>query len=113
MATDFLHVRVDPIKKREAEKILNALGLTLTTGVNLCINSIIRAKGLPFDVKLSREDVLGSNAFQMETAFQKAVAEAVATDRANGYPIALYDAERKCPYLEYPDGKREYDESNT
>jgi addiction module RelB/DinJ family antitoxin len=112
MATDFLHVRVDPIKKREAEKILNSFGLTLTTGVNLCLNSIIRVKGLPFDVKLSREDVLGANAFQMETAFQKAVAESVAADRANGYPIALYDAERKCPYLEYPDGKREYDESN-
>jgi addiction module RelB/DinJ family antitoxin len=112
MATDFLHVRVDPIKKREAEKILNRLGLTLTTGVNLCLNSIIRAKGLPFDVKLSREDILGANALQMETAFQKAVAEAVAVDRAKGYPIALYDAERKCPYLEYPDGKREYDESN-
>ena len=111
MAGDILHVRVDPAKKREAERILNELGLTLTTGVNLCLNGIIRAKGLPFDIRLSREELLGEKAFQMEAGFQQAVAEAVDKDRADGYPIALYDAERKCPYLEYPNGKREYDES--
>ncbi|MDR2736134.1 MAG: type II toxin-antitoxin system RelB/DinJ family antitoxin [Gracilibacteraceae bacterium] len=110
MASDFIHVRVDPAKKREAERILNKLGMTLTTGVNLCLNSIIRAKGLPFDVKLSREEMLGKEAAFMEEGFQQTVAESIVQDRANGYPIALYDAERKCPYMEYPDGRREYDE---
>lgn len=111
MSGDFLHVRIDPIKKREAERILNGLGMNLTTGINLCINSIIRAKGLPFDLKLSREEALGTKAYKMETAFQSVVAEAIASDRAYGHPIALYDKERNCPYLEYPDGRREYDEA--
>ena len=111
MSSDFIHVRVDPLKKREAEKILNSLGLTLTTGVNLCLNSIIRAKGLPFDIKLSREELLGEKAYQMEAAFQEAVSGAVAEARAGEKPVALYDTERKCPYLEYPDGKRVYNES--
>ena len=108
MANEFIHVRVDPAKKREAERILNNLGLTLTTGVNLYLNSVIRAKGLPFDVKYSREELLGEYAFRMETRFQNSVAEAVGDARANGYPIALYDKERKCPYFEYPDGRRDY-----
>jgi len=110
MPNEYIHVRIDPAKKREAEKILNSLGLNLTTGVNLCLSSIIRTKGLPFDVKLSREELLGKKAFQIEAGFKKAVDETIAQDRANGYPIALYDAEKKCPYLEYPDGRREYDE---
>jgi len=104
MAHEFVHVRVNPAKKQEAERILNQLGLTLSTGVNLFLNSIIRAKGLPFDMKLSREELLGEEISQMEAGFQKAVAEAVARDRADGYPVALYDIERKCPYLEYPNG---------
>jgi len=110
MENSFLHVRVDPIKKKEAEKILNSLGLNLTTGVNLCLNSIIRYKGLPFDIKLSRTELLGAKASEAENGFQKAVTDAVTQDRENGYPVALYDIERKCPYLEYADGRREYSE---
>jgi len=110
MAGDFLHVRVDPVKKREAERILKGLGLNLTTGVNLFMNSVIRVKGLPFEVRQSREEVLGKRLYQMEAAFQSAVADSVADARNSGYPIALYDKERRCPYLEYPDGRREYDE---
>lgn len=28
--------------------------------------------------------------------------------RIKGTPIAKYDREKKCAYLEYPDGRREY-----
>lgn len=28
--------------------------------------------------------------------------------KIKGLPIAGYDDERECPYIEYPDGKREY-----
>ena len=110
MATDFVHVRVDPAKKAEAERILNALGMTLTTGVNLYLNSVIRAKGLPFDLKLGREEALGAKVYKTEAAFQSVVAESIEKDRAIGHPIALYDKELKRPYLEYPGGRRAYDE---
>ena len=110
MAQDFIHVRIDSATKREAEKILNELGLTMTVGITLYLNSIIRTKGLPFDIKLSREETLGKKAYQMESGFQSAVAESVAQYREEGFPIALYDAERKRPYLEYPDGRREYED---
>jgi len=108
MAQQFIHVRVDPVKKNDAEKVLNSLGLTMTAGIHLFLNSVIRNKGLPFDIKLNREELLGDRVAEMERGFQKAVAEAIDRDRADGYPIALYDKDLKCPYLEYPDGRREY-----
>lgn len=110
MSHDFIHVRVDSAKKKEAENILNELGLTMTAGVNLYINGIIRARGLPFDVKLSRSELLGKDDAQIEAGFQKAVAAAIAQKRIKNLPVALYDTERRCPYLEYPDGRKVYDE---
>ena len=108
MSQQFIHVRVDPVQKSDAERILNSCGLTMTTGIHLFLNSVIRNKGLPFDIKLSREELLGDRVAEMERSFQKAVAEAIARDHADGFPVALYDKDKKCPYLEYPDGRREY-----
>jgi hypothetical protein len=52
---------------------------------------------------------LGEKASRLEVGFQSAVAGTIEQDRLVGYPIALYDKDKKCPYLEYPDGSREYD----
>jgi len=108
MAQQFIHVRVDPTQKKDAEKILNSLGLTMTTGIHLFLNTVIRSKGLPFEIKQSREELLGDRVAEMERRFKKAVADAIDRNRTEGYPIALYDKVKKCPYLEYPDGRREY-----
>ena len=108
MAQQFIHVRVDPVQKKDAERVLNSLGLTMTTGIHLFLNSVIRNKGLPFEIKQSREELLGDRVAEMEQGFQRAVADELNSSRAGGYPIALYDKEKKCPYLEYPDGRREY-----
>lgn len=51
---------------------------------------------------------LSEKALAIEIVFQQAVAEAIERSRAEGYPVARYDAERKCPYLEYPNGYKEY-----
>ena len=37
-----------------------------------------------------------------------AVKEELEELKRNGYPIARYDLELRKPYLEYPDGRREY-----
>ena len=108
MAQGFIHVRVDDIQKKDAEKILNNLGLTMTTGIHLFLNSIIRCKGLPFEIALSREELLGEDTAGMERRMQIIVADELERDREEGHPVALYDRIRKCPYLEYPDGRREY-----
>ena len=108
MAQQFIHVRVDPVQKKDAEKVLNSLGLTMTTGIHLFLNSVIRNKGLPFEVKQSRDELLGERVAEMERMFQKVITETVDSDHASGYPVALYDKIKKCSYLEYPDGRREY-----
>jgi len=108
MAQQFIHVRVDPTQKKEAENIFNSLGLTMTTGIHLFLNSVIRNKGLPFEVKYSREELLGNKVAELERKYKKVVIETTDRDRKDGYPVALYDKVKMCPYLEYPDGKREY-----
>ena len=108
MAQQFIHVRVEPAQKRDAEKILNSLGLTMTTGIHLFLNSIIRNKGIPFELKQSRAELLGDKVAEMERGYQRAVAESIARSHADGFPVALYDKDKKCPFLEYPDGRREY-----
>jgi len=108
MSQQFIHVRVDPIQKQDAEKVLNSLGLTMTAGIHLFLNSVIRNKGLPFEVKQNREELLGDRVAEMERGFQKAVDNAINRAHGYGHPIALYDKVKKCPYLEYPDGSREY-----
>ena len=108
MAQQFIHVRVDPAQKKDAEKVLNSLGLTMTTGIHLFLNSVIRNKGLPFEIKQSREELLGDRVAEMEQKYQQAVAETIDHAHATGFPVALYDKIKKCPYLEYPNGRREY-----
>ena len=108
MAQQFIHVRVDSAQKRDAEKVLNSLGLTMTVGIHLFLNSVIRCKGLPFELKQSREELLGERVAKMESKFQKVVAKKLDRDSTDGHPIALYDKIKKCPYLEYPNGRREY-----
>ncbi|MGN1402701.1 MAG: hypothetical protein ACI4XB_00075 [Ruminococcus sp.] len=44
--------------------------------------------------------------------FREAVRIENEIKRIKGLPIAKYDAERKQPYLEYPDGRREYVEGH-
>ena len=82
MAQQFIHVRVDPALKKDAERVLSSLGLTMTTGIHLFLSSVIRNKGLPFEVKQSREELLGDRVAEMERGFQEAVARAIERDRA-------------------------------
>ena len=45
---------------------------------------------------------------ELDRRFQEAVKIANEIKKAKGVPIAKYDLERREPYLEYPDGSREY-----
>lgn len=44
-------MRLDPKVKDEALKVLEPLGLNLTSAVNIFLKAVIREKGLPFEVK--------------------------------------------------------------
>lgn len=43
-------MRLDPEVKDEAQKVLEPLGLNLTSAVNIFLKAVIREKGLPFEL---------------------------------------------------------------
>ena len=52
MESTNLNIRTDKEVKLQAEKIFNALGLNMTTAVNIFLRQAIRENGIPFEVKL-------------------------------------------------------------
>lgn len=53
METVNLNVRVDKDVKCTAEAIANALGMNLSTAVNIFLRQMVSHNGLPFDVRLA------------------------------------------------------------
>lgn len=49
-ATAKINVNTDPQTKREAEKIFDAIGMNMTTAINVFLKKAIQYKGIPFDV---------------------------------------------------------------
>jgi len=108
MGQQFIHIRVDKDLKEKADNILSSLGLTMTTGIHLFLNSLIEHRGIPFDVKQGRETLLGSKVAKMERGFQRFVSDEIDRSLFARHPVALYDKVRESSYLEYPDGMRVY-----
>ena len=52
--TSNLYVRIEPEVKEQAEKILDALGVTPSSAVNMFYKQIILHQGLPFEVKIPK-----------------------------------------------------------
>ena len=57
--TKALNLRVDADLKHQAELIFSALGIPTSTAINMFLRSVVRYGGIPFDLRLS--------ANQMET----------------------------------------------
>lgn len=51
-----MNLRVDQALKKDAEKVLNELGLSMSGAINLYLKMIVRTKGIPFDLKLTKND---------------------------------------------------------
>ena len=108
MTSTKITIRIDENTKKEAESVLDALGLNMTTAITVFLNKLIRVKGMPFDVTIEQDSPTKGRALQNQALARKAVENAIARKREKGIPIALYDAERNQPYIEYADGSREY-----
>ena len=53
MATTTLHATVDKDIKEEASRVFQELGLTLSSGIDLYLRAVVRARGIPFDLTLA------------------------------------------------------------
>lgn len=45
-----LQVRIDSKTKKSAAKILESLGLDLSSGIKIFLNQVLRSKGVPFPI---------------------------------------------------------------
>ena len=52
MANTNLNIRTDSEVKNQAEEIFNALGMNMTTAVNIFLRATIRENGIPFRLAL-------------------------------------------------------------
>ncbi len=52
-----LYARIEPDIKEQAESILSALGIPVSSAINMFYKQIILQRGIPFDMKLPKETV--------------------------------------------------------
>jgi len=113
MTSTKITIRIDERTKKEADDILKILGLNMTTAITVFLNKLIREKGMPFDVTIEQNSPTKERALQNQALGRKAIENAIFRKREKGLPVALYDAERNLPYMEYADGRREYPNEQT
>ncbi len=109
MVKSKLSARVDVDTKEKANEIFQKLGMNLSTGVNVYLHSVVLNQGIPFLLTLNRADFVGNDVARFENASKEFIAKEITEAKAYGHPVALYDHELKKAYLEYPDGRRDYD----
>jgi len=51
-----IHITVDNATKEESTKVLNNLGLTMTTAITVFLKQVIRTKSIPFAVVLDKDE---------------------------------------------------------
>ena len=54
MSTTSMNIRMDSALKRQAQELFAALGMDMTTAVNIFLRQSIQRQGLPFEVTLNR-----------------------------------------------------------
>jgi len=96
-----LSVRVDKTTKKQAEAVFTALGMNMSTGINIFLAQVARLRAIPFALELGGDSIEGR--------MREAVNAKVSAVKSSGSPVALYDDAQKRPFLEYPDGRRVYD----
>ena len=52
MPTSSLNIRIDSNVKKQAQELFNALGMDMTTAINVFLRKAIQRQGMPFDVTL-------------------------------------------------------------
>ncbi|MCL2760135.1 MAG: type II toxin-antitoxin system RelB/DinJ family antitoxin [Desulfuromonadales bacterium] len=96
-----LNVRVDNTTKKQAEAVFTALGMNMSTGINIFLAQVARSRAIPFVLELNGDPI--------ERRMREAVNAKISAIKSSGLPVALYDDLQNRPFLEYPDGRRIYD----
>ncbi|MDR2609948.1 MAG: type II toxin-antitoxin system RelB/DinJ family antitoxin [Clostridiales Family XIII bacterium] len=109
MAEARVSIRIDADTKARAEQVLRSLGLTLSSGIHIFLSKVAIEQAIPFSLSLDRRAIMGEDAYSFEQAAANIVREQVSHTLYSGKPVARFDREKNRPYLEYQDGRREYE----
>jgi len=95
-----LNIRVDNATKKQAEAVFAALGMNMSTGVNVFLAQVARLRAIPFALELSPDPI--------ERRMRDVVNANISSLQSSGSPVALYDDLLSRPFLKYPDGRKNY-----
>ncbi|WP_010254378.1 type II toxin-antitoxin system RelB/DinJ family antitoxin [Treponema primitia] len=108
MAEPRLSIRIDEKIKKQADEVFRNLGLNMSAGITIYLTQVAAQKRIPFPLTLEKPSEISKKADVLEQNAKRAVQETVSEMKGKGVPIALYDSVKKQPYLEYPDGRKQY-----
>lgn len=109
MATTELTIEVDEFVLKKANEVFQELSLDMSTAINIYLTHVWISHGIPFPADLDRARILDAEVYSMEQGSRVVIQKELAEAKANGHPVGLYDQELKKAYLEYPDGRQDYD----
>jgi len=66
-----LYVRIEPNIKQQAEAVLSTLGIPTSTAVNMFYKQIILHKGIPFDLKIPKHNLVDVSTLTVEQMDQE------------------------------------------
>lgn len=100
----YINMRVNEDIKTESESVLSELGLSLSSAIDLYLIQIIKERGIPFDVKLPKQEeeekklklakVINSlGGVEIKDEFKKIISLYVKGDI--DYEVALYAIKRE------------------
>lgn len=92
-----LYVRMKPETKEKAEEILNQLGVSPSTAINMFYEQVIMQKGIPFEVKLPKNPVDVSDLSKEEIA-KEVYNRYLSTPLEDYIPVDQLVAETKAQY---------------
>jgi DNA-damage-inducible protein J len=122
-----LSIRIDENVKNQADQVFDDLGMNMSTGIAIYLKQVALQQRIPFALALNRKaaPLRQSSPTQEKPAEGLRAAKPrnpldggdddedelhanISANLPNGLPVAHYDFEQKRPYLEYPDGHKEY-----
>ena len=73
--TTQMNVRIDETVKQQAEELLQGLGLSMSTAINLFARAVIREQGLPFELKYNTDTFTEQERKKINQALLKSEAD--------------------------------------
>jgi len=106
--TERVNFRANKQTKREAERVMRAMGLNLSDGLNMFLARVAAEHRVPFSLEMTRDELLAPSTVQLRNDVTSSIREDVSRRIADGSPIARYDRDLNQAYIQYADGNREY-----